>query len=713
VAAHQRGDLITAEQLYRQALRHGVNAQLAANLGALLRQQRRLGEAEQHYRWALEQCAADAQLLANACNLLREVGKAEATLPMLQQGLQRFPGDQGLRIGLALSLHHCNRMQEALVLLDPLLRERPEDLSLWLERGACLAKTERLEEALACFEQACRLVPEHPQAVANRITVLADLARFDQIAAVLGALPAELREHPFVLTAEAGAQHASRAMSEAAALYERLTQLEPDVPDHWLNLAACQRSLKLMVAPLRTLQEGLRRAPHRLDLMQALGSLLLDHGRLREGVPLLETALQDPARRDVQLFIFQFSMAATRALPAAALRERAEEWEQARRLRPAPLWADRMRDPDPHRPLRVGYLSPDYCNHPVGRFIEPVLAGHRRTQVQVVGLSCGRHVDGVTQRLQGHCDEWHDLSFGDDQRVARFMADLQLDLIVDLAGYSSDQRLRLLTAQPAPIQLSYLGYPASTYLRCIQGWIGDPVLFGSQQPQEIGSHETLLPLHRCYLAYRSREAPLPERTAPDERFRFGSFNHSRKLSAACLDRFASVLHAVPDSLLVLKSVSFVEEAEQERIAGLLEQRGVPRARLELLAWEPDGTNHMGLYGRMDVALDTAPYSGTTTTAEALWMGVPVLTVPGRVAVEQQAAAVLAGAQLTSAILADEPALLEAARRLALRGPRSAADRLALRQHVERSPLCDEQGLVEALERLYRGLWQARPLAARC
>ncbi|MBM5808872.1 MAG: hypothetical protein FJ051_03490, partial [Cyanobacteria bacterium M_surface_9_m1_291] len=456
-----------------------------------------------------------------------------------------------------------------------------------------------------------------------------------------------------------------------------------------------------------------RRAPERLDLQLALGSLLVEHGRHREGLQLLQSSVEHPNARDVAHGIYQFVLAGSRLVPAEQLRQHMGRWEQQRGLKPSELWSDRIRDSDPDRPLRVGYLSPDYCNHPVGRFVEPIFAGHNRRQVEVVGLSCGKHADAQHQRLRQLCDSWHDLRFGDDLRVARFLADLRLDVLVDLGGHTADQRIRLLTARPAPIQLSYLGYPASTYLNCMDGWIGDPVLFGAAQEQEKGPREELLRLPRCYLAYQPpASAPPPERTAPDGRFRFGCFNHSRKLSDRCLDLFAAALQAVPDSLLVLKSTTFVEAAERVRIAGRLVERGIGAERLELLEWVEGPANHLALYGRMDAALDTQPYSGTTTTCEALWMGVPVLTLLGEVMVERQSAAVLAGAGLGAAIARNEDDWLARAQLLAAKGARSRQDRLALRAWVAASPLADTAALVGALEQLYRALWQRRPLAWR-
>ena len=712
VLHHRAGRLAEAERAYRLLQERQPTSTVASNLGALLRSQGRLEEAQTHYHGALQTWPNDVSLLANACNLLRDLGQTELTVRLLERGLAQAPTDFGLRQGLALSLHQLGRLDEALALLRPLLAEQPENANLYLEFGACLAKRGELEQALAQFERVDQLQPGHGIALANRIAMLSDLGRHQEALTLLERAPGR-RQEVRLIGAEAALQFAINNVELALELHQQLTRLEPQVADHWLNVAACQKHLRQMVAPLQALQQGLKRAPERLDLQLSLGSLLVEHGRYREGLQFLRGALDHPDSKDRAHSLFQFAAAGSRLVPAAALQEHMARWEKDRGLKPSEMWSDRIREPDLERPLRVGYLSPDYCNHPVGRFMEPIFAGHDRSQVEVIGLSCGRHQDDHSQKLQQLCDGWHDLRYGDDLKAARFLADLRLDVLVDLGGHTADQRIRLLTARPAPIQLSYLGYPASTYLNCIDGWIGDGVVFAPVQEQEKGPREQLLRLPRCYLAYQPpADAPEPQRTAADGRFRFGSFNHSRKLSDSALDLFAAVLQAVPDSLLVLKSTTFVEPAERERIAGRLAQRGIDPERLELLEWVFGNNNHLALYGQMDAAIDTLPYSGTTTTCEALWMGVPVLTLLGEVMVDRQSAAVLAGAGLEAAIAGSEEALLQRARLLARKGPRSTDERRVLRRHVAASALADPAGLVQALEQVYRQLWVQRPLRWR-
>jgi predicted O-linked N-acetylglucosamine transferase (SPINDLY family) len=702
--AHQAGDLPLAETHYRQLLAEASSPdpQVAANLGALLRRLGRLQEAEQHYRWALEACPADPLLLTNACNLLRQLGQAQETIQLLHQGLALWPGHRALVWGLALSHHHSGQPKLALEILQPLAQQNPGNFEVLLELGACLAKTGDPAAGLAVFDQAAQKAPGDGRLLANRITLSVDLGQFAKARALLDQAP-----KPFqldLLGAEANLLMAEQQAEAALERYRELTQRQPEIAEHWLNLAGCQKALKQMVAPLQTLERAYALHPGRSDLAQGLGTLLADHGRWGEALPLLLAGAEAAGARDIHHFNLQFTAAAARLVPASQLEQKAQAWENSRGLQPAPLWADHLRDRNPQRRLRVIYLSQDFNNHPVGRFIEPVLEQHDRTAVEVVGVACGPIQDAVTKRLQNHCDQWLDLRFGDDLASARTLAELEPDLLVELGGYTGGHRLRLLTAKPAPIQLSYLGYFASTFLSCIDGWIGDPVLFPPGLEREAGG-QALHRLRRCYMAYQGDGEATIERRAVDPRFRFGCFNHSRKLSDPCLDLFTAVLEAVPESLLVLKSQSFVEIAEQNRILDRLQQRGVGADRVEILPWVADAREHLELYGCMDVALDPIPYGGATTTAEALWMGVPVLALAGEGMVGRLAASVLAGAGLGSAIARDPSEYLHKAQAIARQGARFSSQRQQLREHLLPTALLDGRGLAAALEDLYRRLWQ--------
>ena len=709
-ASHHAGDLKKAEALYRQILAAEPNGEAAAGLGALLRSESRQEEAGELYSWALKTCQLTPILLNNACNWLREAGRSSESLPWLTQGLQRWPKDLHLRWGLALSLHHSGQPRQALRHLEALLVEQGERPLLIRELVACFLSCEQWDDALATIKKLRRLQPNDAELLQQELNLLNRLGQHQKAWTLLQEQP--LLEGLALLRTKAILLLGEQRQHEALPLFAQLVQMEPNDGDHWLNLAACQKSLKQMVAPLRTLQTAISKHPNRCDLIQALGSILVEHGRWSEGLELMLHSANDPRSSDVQQFNLQFAAAGNRLLPAPELARRALQWEQRRRLTPNPLWNDHLRQLSPTKRLRIGYFSQDLHNHPVGRFIKPLLTAHDREHVEVIGISCGCHYDSHSDKIKHACDGWLSLNGLRDLAAARKIAELELDIIVELGGYTGGQRLRLLTARPAPIQLSYLGYFASTHLDCIDGWIGDEVVFPPGLEQEA-TGQVLHRLPRCYMTYQPESSLTPRRTAPDNRFRFGSFNHSRKLTDPTLDLFAAVLQAVPNSMLVLKSQTFGEVDERKRIRKRLEGRGIQRDQIELLERSADAKTHLSMYGHMDAALDPIPYGGATTTAEALWMGVPLVCLAGEGMVGRLSASVVAGAGLEAAIAVSVEGYVDRARRLAAQGPRTNEQRLAIRKHMQKSALMDSKGLAGSMEQTFRACWQSWLESTNC
>ena len=338
--------------------------------------------------------------------------------------------------------------------------------------------------------------------------------------------------------------------------------------------------------------------------------------------------------------------------------------------------------------------------HPVGRFMKPLLRNHDHKKIEVIGINCGESIVDDANEIRSYFDKWCDLNNKSDIEAARYIAELELDILVELDGYTGGNRIRILTAKPAPIQLSYLGYFASTHLKCIDGIIGDKKLF-PENAEKKHPGQTIYRLPRCYMAFEEKESLAPKRTANDNYFRFGCFNHSRKLSDPCLDLFAKILKKNPESLIVLKSQTFIEKEERERIRQRLIVRGIQDNRLKILERSEDSNSHLMKYGEVDVALDPIPYGGATTTAEAIWMGVPVVCLAGDGMVGRLSASILEGAGLSAAIAEDINHYISLANLLAKVGPRDNAQRKALREKVKCSELTDAKGLAESMEDTYQ------------
>jgi len=702
-AHHQRGLLVQAEQLYRQLLRSEPDKADAVNLGALLRKQGRLAEALQLYEDWLSRFDIAADLSLNAANCAIAAGALHKAELWLEAALRAASHSKELIQAKARLYQAQQRWPEAISILNELRSENPKDSSVLLDLGLAHYRQGQREEALEVFGQLTNLVPDDPRGIANKLTVLGELGRWSEAQDVVNALTIELKKNLQIRAAKGRLLMAQQLMEEASKEFEELCILEPTAPLHWLNLAACLRSLKHNMAAMAVAKRGAVLHPLHEDLQHSFGQCLAEAGQPEKAMTLLNR--QNKENRDltsVQMFNLQFLASGYQLLSPKQLALMARHWETKKLQKGlGRMWADRIRRPTEGRPLRVGYLSADFCNHPVGRFMRPILEEHDETAVEVVGLSCGTHNDSFKQHLRDSCKEWHELQYLENQEAARLISDLQLDLLVELGGYTAGSRAEVLIYKPAPIQLSYLGYFAPTYLKCIDGWIGDAVLFEGLDEEERRAHK-LLEVQGGYMAYTSKgELPEPQRYSERTPFRFGCFNHTRKLTRAAVNTFVAVMNAVPHAELVLKSISFIEVAEQKRIRQLFSHFGLCPNRLILLPWVAGYTNHLKCYSEIDVALDPQPYGGATTTCEAIAMGVPVVSLAGRGMVGRLSASILTYANCNEWIAETLEEFVAIAANLAAVGPRLKMDRLSLRQRVYSSQLCDGRRLASELENIYR------------
>ena len=281
------------------------------------------------------------------------------------------------------------------------------------------------------------------------------------------------------------------------------------------------------------------------------------------------------------------------------------------------------------------------------------------------------------------------------------------DILLDLAGHTAGNRLALFGAKAAPIQATYLGYYGTTGLPQVNYWITDAVLHPPENDQNDPCIEERWRLNRCYVSYR------PLTTAPEvkdppclkaKEITFGSFNQSRKITPRTASHWMAVLNAIPNSKLFLKSKNLGEEVERQRVTSLFQEMGLEAERLELRGHSPSLEEHLAAYNDVDIALDTFPYTGCTTTADALWMGVPVLTVAGESMVSRQAAAVLQGVGCGQWICRNESEMVERALSLAKDHESLQQQRLKQREQVRRSQLLDHAGLAKSLEEAFRSWW---------
>ena len=697
ILAHRKGRLEEAEKLYRHILTIQKDGAIAANLGAVLKELRKYIEARDFYLWALKECTMHQTLIINATNCFLEIGDLERCREFLEKGCNIYPGDKNIQQGLARYYLNTNKPKDALYILAEIVKSDSPPTGYWRTLGITLQQLNQKDKAIEAYEKALQENPNDARSAGQLLIQLKEKGEISKAYEKYESFTQKMRDMPEIMSAKAAILLASQKVNEACQIYQSLCRSENTNGDHWLNLAYCQRELKQIIAPWESVKSGLKNEPAHKGLQIAMVQISADLGSKIQSSTLLKNwlgkyrDLSDSEHRSVQ-----FIGAGYKLLNSEKLKEIAKEWERKKIGQgPRNIHADYICTNREPRKIRVCYLSGDLCRHPVGRFILAIIKKHNRDRVWILGAHTGSINDEVTKETRENCDSWLDLTNCNDLQGARMIADQQIDVLIELGGYTGGGRPGILVHKPANIQLSYLGYFAPTYLKCIDGWIGDSILFNSLDSTDSQIEQILIP--GGYMA-------LPEGTSwpkieavSKRKFRFGCFNNTRKLTDETLRLFAMILKEVPDGQLAIKSISFVENSEKERIFKRLVDAGIEKGKILILPWSANDKEHLESYKEIDVALDTTPYSGATTTCEALRMGVPVVTMTGQGMAGSLSASVLYFSNNKIWIAKNENEYIDKAIKLSTLGVRNKKSRRRLSLRVKQSAFGDALRLAREIE----------------
>jgi predicted O-linked N-acetylglucosamine transferase (SPINDLY family) len=494
-------------------------------------------------------------------------------------------------------------------------------------------------------------------------------------------------------------------IEEAIESSQKALQWKPDFEIVYQNLGKELSALYRYPEALEYLQKSIALNSKSSKSYQEIGQIYQLQGRSAEAVAYYrQSAALEPSELDAQIGLSWIMHYVPECSPQECF-EQLKRCGQVHSEDIAPP-APHTNDPNPSRKLRVGYLSPDLHAHSVASFFEPLLSRHHREVIETFCYAEEFAPDSVTERLQGIADHWRSTCGLSDETVSNLVRADQIDILVDLAGYTKHSRIRVFAYKPAPVQVTYLGYPNTTGMpqidyRLVDGWTDPP----SQPSLCI---ETLVRLENGFLCYQP-PTDTPENCPPPALrcgyVTFGSFNVLSKLSVPAARLWVQILHSVPNSRLSLKSQSFIQPSTQEYWKSFFGKEGIHPDRLDLLGWCKDRAAHLSLYNRIDIALDPFPYNGTTTTCEALWMGVPVITLAGESHVSRVGVSLLSTLQLEELIAYSEQEYLEIAVQLAQDRDRLTLFRETIRSWMSVSPLCDSEAFAYKVEAAYRQMWR--------
>lgn len=451
-------------------------------------------------------------------------------------------------------------------------------------------------------------------------------------------------------------------------------------------------------------RRGLRAQPDLFQPYVNVATTLAQSGRTPEAIALLrEARVRFPSSTPILIEL----LAALNYAPDETPETRADAARALGPLLARPDPSPFMNSPEPERRLRIAILSADLRLHSVSFFLEPILAAHDRSAFEIICYSLGHGGDETTRRLRAMADGWVEAATLDDEALARRLRADRIDALIELNGHTMGSRLGALARRPAPVQGTYLGYPATTGVPAIDYRIVDGIT--DPPGTEHLATETLLRLEGCFVCYRPPDDAPPVAPAPARHtgvVTFGSFNSMPKLNDPLIDVWASILRSVPGSRLVLKNKALRDPAIRESVTTRFTDRSVAPERLDLLPPSPGQREHLAAYSRVDIALDNFPYNGTTTTCEALWMGVPVVALEGRGHAARVGASLLTAAGLPELTARTSGEYAAVATRLAGDPAALTGLRSTLRDRVARSPLCDAAGFVRKFEAALRSAWRS-------
>jgi predicted O-linked N-acetylglucosamine transferase (SPINDLY family) len=734
--AGQRGP---AEDLLREALDLAPDHLSALHLlGNIAYEAGRPGEAERYLRRALDSAPANAPLHNSLAAVLELLGRFEEAELHCRKALGLVPGDPAALNNLGIVLAHQCRNSEAEALFRQALRSIPDDPELLSNLAAALNRQGRLDEAVACGRRALEFRSDFAQARVNLSNALLEQGQTAEALALLEELARGPAGSPAAYTNWGDALQLAGQLDRALDAYRRALRLAPEFGLAHLGMGHALLAQARFSEAAESLGRALRARPGDECVHNGLGSVHLCNGDLDEAVAGYQRALllkpglgyirhnlgvaylgqgrlddaracfRESVKSQPDQAVFHDSYAGAclydpQATPQFILSEH-RAWAE-RHAPGAGVFRHWDNTTDPVRPLRVGYVSPDFRSHAVAYFVRPILRGHDRTQVETVCYSDVPAPDAVTVELRGLAHHWRDVYGMPTDRLAAMIRSDRIDILVELTGHTAWNRLPLMARKPAPVQVSCLGYPATTGLPQVDYRLGDTV---TDPPGEPGAYaEELVRLPGCFCCYGATPGAPAVVGLPAQwsgRVTFGSLHRLAKLNGPVLDLWAEILAEVPSSRLLVSRNTLRGEAAR-RLREEFRRRRVADERVEFRNTQSVNLRHLGAYHDIDIALDAFPWNGHTTACEALWMGVPVVALRGDRHSARMTASVLTATGLSDWIAESREEYVEIAVRRARDVSGLATLRAGMRDRIAASPLCDAAAFTRALEDAYRLMWR--------
>jgi len=602
--------------------------------------------------------------------IARQMGDNATAVALISKAIAINPGDAEAHNNLGVVLKELGRLDETIASYHKALAIKPDYIDAHYNLGNVFRELGKLDDAVGCYLKALALKPDYAEVHCNMGLAFQDMGNLDD--AVTG--------------------------------FHKALAIKPDYADAQSNLGAVLRDQGKLDDAVTHYHQALAANPDFAKAHSNLGVALQELGMVDEAAASFQKALAikpDFAEAHSNLLF------AEHYRPGHTMQSLSDlhgEWEMRHAQAFRSLWPAHVNAPDPERRLRIGFVSPDLGRHPVGYFVVRLLENLPRTDMETLAYS-DRRGDDLTERIEAATDVWRDVRGISDDHLAARITDDRIDILIDLAGHTSRNRLGVFARKPAPLQVTWAGYVATTGLAAMDYLLSDA--HSTRADEDRFHSETIIRMPDSWLcydppAYAPAVGALPCRE--NTHVTFGSFNNAAKINADVVALWADILNTVPDSRLLLKSKGMDSPSNVERLTSLFVGRGLDPSRLRLEGGSPH-KDLLACYNQVDIALDPLPYSGGLTTMEALWMGVPVITLPGATFASRHSLSHLSTVGLPELIAGNRDDYVNIAVGLAGDLPGLADLRAGLRERMSASPLCDGRKFADGFAANLRDIWR--------
>ena len=657
-------------------IRHAINLKDDSvdyhnNLGVFLREARRFKEAETALRRAIEIAPGHLPAYASLAGVLDEMDRFDEAVAVCRDAVAVNPENDELHHNLGLQLHRAGEVKDAATVLARTVEMAPRAPEARNNLANVLMELGEQEAAEDSFREAVRLKPDYAAAWQNLGSLLVKMWR----------------------------------PKEAAECFQQAITLDPQLVQAHVNLAAAYNLLERQSEAAKSARKAIEIAPDTVEAYNNLGVALRALGEHAGAEAAYRRTVELDPRYAIGHSNLIFALDFNDSYDIHDHQAERDRWNEQHGRPLAGEIAPHSNDPDPERKLRIGYVSADFRRHSAVNGFGPMIRHFDRNSFDVICYASNVEEDDVTNTLRDSATEWRACSRISHEQLAHLIRDDAIDILVDLSGHSAGNRLLTFARKPAPVQVHAWGFATGTGLSAMDYFLTDRIVVPTSERGLYAEDIRDLPSHLPYLP----PEPCPEpATGPFEHkgfVTFGSYNRLEKLSDSALDAWSAILRRVSDARLVVKCQAFDRDDAVVDFQRRLEVAGIDRNRIDLLGGDPQ-PEHLAKHNRVDLMLDAFPHAGGISTADSLWMGVPVVTLNGNTVAGRIGASALHAIGLDELIANDTTEYIDIAVRMARSPERLTNLRSSMRQRIVASPMGDMRQYVAAVEVIYRDVWRA-------